>query len=62
MQIPDLLLNLYDYLDEKRIVQQARQRRAHSNVQRQLDVVSNPGLEVENAAEQITQNHQTRTM
>ena len=62
VQLPDLLLNLYDYLDEKRIVRQERQRRAHSNVQQQLDVISNPGLEVENSAEQITQDHQTSTL
>ena len=57
MQIPDLLLNLYDYLGKKRIVKQARRWRAHLNEHHHIDVVSDLGLEPRNSTKPISQKH-----
>ena len=58
MQMPDLLLTVYDYFDKKRTVGQERRGSGNSNAHSQLDVLSNLGLESRHLAKPTTQNHQ----
>ena len=57
IQIPDLLLIAYDYLQKRRITDQACRAATTSKTQSQFDVASNFGLKLRNSTEPITQRH-----